>query len=107
MTSSNLLNRSQSLWELFLHWSRSPRLRNSQGSSYAREHGNGNTSQYQTGQHGDWQNIVLYALPGRRVRASKDNALYFVVYPPTGLECVRRGLGGEIVEVCLEEPEGL
>lgn len=107
MTSSNLLNGSQSLWELFLHWSRPPRLRNSQRSSYAREHGNSNASQYQTGQHGDRQYIVLYALPGRRIRASEDNALYFVVYPATSLECVRRGLGGEIVEVCLEEPEGL
>ena len=107
VTSSNLLNGSQSFWELFLYWPRSPRLRNSQGSSYAREHGNGNTGQYQTGQHGDRQHIVLYALPGRRIRASEDNALYFVVYPATSLECVRGGLGGEIIEVCLEEPEGL
>lgn len=107
MTSSNLLNGSQSLWELFLHRPRSPRLRNGQGSSYAREHGHGNTGQYQTRQHGGRQYIVLYALSGRRIRASEDNALYFVVYPATSLECVRRGLGGEIVEVCLEEPEGL
>ena len=107
MTSPNLLNRSQSLWKLFLYRSRSPRLRNSQRSRQAREHGHSNTGQYQTGQHGNRQHIILYALPGRRVRASKDNALYFVVYPATGLECVRGGLGGEIVEVCLEEPEGL
>ena len=107
MTSPNLLHRSQSLRELFLYWSRSARLRNSQRPRQAREHGYGNTGQYQTGQHGDRQYIVLYALPGRRVRASEDNALYFVVYPATSLECVRGGLRGEIVQVCLEEPEGL
>ena len=79
MTSPNLLYRSQSLWQLFLHWPRSTRLRNGQRPCHAREHRHGNAGQYQTGQDCHRQYIVLYALPGRGIRASEDNALHFVV----------------------------
>ena len=67
----------------------------------------GDAGQHQTREDSHGQHILLDPLTPRRLRRAEDDALHAVVDAPACLEGVRvRGVG-EVVEICLEQPEGL
>lgn len=70
-----------------------------EGRCYAGEH--------QAREDSDGEDILLDLLPPLRLCGTKDDALDAVVYPPASLE--GNGVRGarEVVEIGLEEPEGL
>lgn len=69
--------------------------------------GGGNAGQDQTGEDGGGQDILSDPLAALGLGGAKDDALDAVVNAATGLEGVRVGCVGEVVQVGLEEPKGL
>src|SRR5690242_16145524 len=69
--------------------------------------GRGDAGQHQTREHRGRQHILLDALAACGFGGAKDDALHAVVDAPACLEGIRVRGGGEVVEVRLEEPEGL
>ena len=86
---------------------RFPRLRNRQWAGPSGYHGQGHAGENEAGEDADRQDIFLYFLVAANVRNAEYNVLHLVVYSSTGLECCGLGCRGEVVEVRLEEPEGL
>lgn len=82
-------------------------LGNGQRAGMSGQEGRGNAGEHQAGQHGDGQNVLLDLVAALGLGGAKDDALDLVVDAAARLEGVRRGGGGEVVEVRLEEPEGL
>lgn len=73
----------------------------------SRQKRRGYAGEHQTGQYGDRQDVFFDLLASLGLGRAKDDALDFVVYSATCLESVRVRSGCEIVQVGLEEPEGL
>jgi hypothetical protein len=63
--------------------------------------------EYQAGENRDGQDILLDLLSPLRLCGTKHDALDLIVYAPALLECIRRRIASKVVEVGLEEPEGL
>lgn len=84
-----------------------PSLCNSQWSGMCRKEGRCYAGEHQAREDSDGEDILLDLLPPLRLCGTKDDALDAVVYPPTSLE--GNGVRGarEVVEIGLEEPEGL
>ena len=69
--------------------------------------GGRHTGNHQARQDGNGENVLLDLLAALRLGGPENDALDLVVYPATCLERVRIVVCGEVVEVGLEEPEGL
>jgi hypothetical protein len=67
----------------------------------------GYTCQHQAREYGDGQYILLDLLPPLWLGRPKYDALHAVVDSPARLEGDRVRGAGKVVEVCLEQPEGL
>lgn len=63
--------------------------------------------QHQAGEHGDGQCVVLNPLSSHRVCSPEHYVLHLIVESPARSKGVRGRLGGEVVEVGLEQPECL
>jgi hypothetical protein len=83
------------------------RLRNRQGPGMGGEEGHCNAGQHQAREDRDGQDVLLDLLPPLRLGGPKHDALHAVVDPAARLEGDGVGHAAEVVEVRLEEPEGL
>jgi hypothetical protein len=86
---------------------RLPRLRDGQRAGMGGQEGRGNARKHQTGEHRHGQHVLLDLLPPRGLGGAKHDALHAVVDAPARLEGNRVRGTGEVVQVRLEEPEGL
>jgi hypothetical protein len=69
--------------------------------------GGGHAGEYQARQDGNGETVLLDLLAALWLGGPEDDALDLVVYAATCLERVRVGVRGKVMEVGLEEPEGL
>lgn len=82
-------------------------LRNGQWPCMSRKKRRGYTGQYQARKHSHRQDVLLDLFSPLGLRGSKHDALDLVVYASALLKRVRVRVAGKVVEVGLEEPEGL
>jgi hypothetical protein len=83
------------------------RLRNCQRPGMGGEEGRGDAGQHQARQDGDGQDVLADLLPPLGLGGPEDDALHAVVDAPARLEGDRVWGAREVVEVRLEQPEGL
>lgn len=67
----------------------------------------GDTGENEAREDGDGQHVAPDAFAVGGLRGTKDDALDLVVQTTASLELVGLGVAGEIVEIGLEQPEGL
>jgi hypothetical protein len=73
----------------------------------SREPRRGYAGEHQTRQDRDGQNVLLDLLALLRLGGAKDDALHLVVYATALFEFIRVRVARQVVQVRLEEPEGL
>lgn len=79
-----------------------------QWASMARQEGGSNAGEDQTRKNGHWKHIPPNALAAAViVGGAEDDALDLVVQTTACLKSVGLGVAGQVVEIGLEEPEGL
>lgn len=84
-----------------------PGLGNGQGPGMCGQERGGDAGQDQAGEQGDGQDVLLDLLAALGLGGAKDDALDAVVDAAARLEGGRVGGVGQVVEVGLEQPEGL
>lgn len=82
-------------------------LGDGEGAGPSGDHGQGNAGEDEAGEDGDGQDIFPDLAVTRGVGQAKDDVLDLVVHASTSLEGAGLRVGREVVQIGLEEPEGL